>query len=544
MQVSIILDNEYMGVMERNKWFLKYVSYAQDNDCFIITHEIFEKKLDEIVDGCADRFYPEFEMNRVSADKIRTMDVAYVPDSFFEELYCTNGARTRMILDLTENRNEFFESFMINAINEQLSKRNEKKPECIFYCMNTFASVRYLSEYYDCPLVPFVFSSVRKVHGYSQTLYMAHMDGDLFNSGECEKLYQSFNKDELGFDLFNRKELLALIGKKQNFCLFPMLESNGVYNMGVIGEGFHMTPQTYLKEHLTDDDLYSECDRYYDRSTVVSRLHPIMLDQTGFGRSHMKNDPASFILSCKRLTTTRSQMILKAALWNRPTCIISHSLPYAFLFSRDFTESKPMSESDLNFILFSYFMPDSCMFSSDYWKWRLTNPTANELFAYHIKQIFNNLGIDESVLYEKDRIYKILKMRGCTDSEIEKYLAVKTEYNDDIQFNYLSSKAVCYSDDNKLRDMFVLNSFEGNNIVSVFETEDTAANRMDLYLTNDIDGFVCIKSICVNESSVEADSSLSYWSKNSTGLSVELPAKKNIVKVIWSVKSFADEFSN
>ena len=80
MVISVVLDTEYMGVSERNKWFLKSVSNAMKEDTVIITHSYFKDHLTEIVNGCADRFYNEFEMDRVKIADIEKLDICYIPD--------------------------------------------------------------------------------------------------------------------------------------------------------------------------------------------------------------------------------------------------------------------------------------------------------------------------------------------------------------------------------------------------------------------------------------------------------------------------------
>lgn len=543
MYISIVLNNEYMAVSERDKWFLKNVSEARNSDCLIITHEYIKNNLESIVGNCADRFYNEFEMDKVSVEEINAMDICYIPDSIFENKFTGTHSRTQEILNLTNNRDEEFEQAMIQSIDDYLKNHNLEKPEYILYCLHTFASVRYLAEHYDCPLVPYVFSAVRKVHGYAQTLYMSHVDNELFCSDVAKELYDSFDSSNLDFELLNRKEILSLLGKKNNLCLLPMLNTYGDCEIGIIGEGFHITPQTYQKDLVTDDDLYFESKKNYPMSKITSRLHPMQLDQAGVGRKHMKNDPASWLLSTKRVTTVQSQMILKAALWNRAICRIGDSLPYSFLFSTDFTNTNPISDEELNYIIFGYFVPNGLMFDKNYWLWRFTNPSANEIFEKHIKQILSDVGLDESILYCDNRIESILKSRGCTDREIERYLQECSEI-ECIQYNYLSSKAVAYENDNKIKDVFCLNKFNQNSIISIFEIEDTNADRLDLYLTNDIDGFVSLDCVKINDENIEIDSNEKYWAKNSTKLFVKLPCGKADVEVVWKVKSYADAFSD
>ena len=75
MIISIVLDTEYMGVKERNKWFLKSVSQAMKEDMLIITHSYFRYNLNEVIEGCDERFYDEFEMDKFSAEDINNLSM-------------------------------------------------------------------------------------------------------------------------------------------------------------------------------------------------------------------------------------------------------------------------------------------------------------------------------------------------------------------------------------------------------------------------------------------------------------------------------------
>ena len=536
MIVSFVLNTEYMSIKERDKWFLKNVSFAKHNDVLIVTHEYIKNHLDEIVDNCADRFYSEFEMERTSADEIRKMNIVYVPDVLSDNL-----SRTQEIIDLTNNRNSEFERVVIDAVDSELIKRNQASPDFIMNCLHVFESVKFIGEHYNCPIVPYVFSAVRKVHGYNQTLYMTHIDSLLFGSEKAIELHNSFNPQLFNFEILDKREILALVGKKHNFCLFPVLETAGVNEFGIIGEGFSITPQSYQDDLVTDDDLYYECEKYYSSDRIVTRLHPMRLTQAGIGRTHMKNDPASFLLSCKRATTVQSQMIIKAAMWNRAVCSISSMLPYAFLFSKDFKNGFPISDKALNFILFCYFVPDSLMFDKEYWKWRFSNPSANEIYVKHLEEIFKNLNLDKNILFMDNRLELILSTRGCKEKEIQRFTSTK-ELPEEANYSYLSSKASIFENNCKIKDLFCLNDFSDNRIISTFEVENENADRIDFYLTNDIDGFVSIKSIIFDDKEIECDTSEKYWAKGSTHLCLDLENNSHIIRVIWSVKSYDEAF--
>lgn len=539
MIVSFILDTEYSGVQGRDKWFLKNVSIAQKEDVVIVTHEYLRDHLEEIIENCSERFYTEFEMEKIPADGIRKMDIIYVPDTLVSTV-----SRSQEIIALTNNRLENLEQFLITKIDEQLNKRNIEKPSLILNCLHVFKSVEYISEYYNCPIVPYVFSAVRRVHGYRQTLFMTHIDNTLFNSEKAVELYKDFNTEKIDFNIFNKREILSLIGKQHNLCLLPFLETEGQYEIGVVGEGFHITPEIYQKDAVTDDDLHLEAEKHFSVKDITTRLHPKQMNQAGVGRKHMKNDPAAFLLSCKRITTVQSQMIMKAAMWNRGICTLSKSLPYSFLFGKEFKAITKVNDAQLNFILFCYFVPDKLMFDESYWIWRMNGASATDIYIKHVLSIFSELGLNKELLYSDNRLENILLRRGCSKKEIQRYLSQYTGTLSSVKYAYLSSKATVLLKNGAKKDIFCLNKFENKTIHSEFVIEENTACQVDLYLTNDIDGFVTVNDIRINGKSIPVNSNECYIQKNMIVCSFDIAEenRNTTVEVVWSVKGYDEAF--
>lgn len=499
MFVSVIFDGEYMGMASRIKWFIKNLSHALENNCLIITHEYLGTHFKELMNSCAERFFDEFEMRHLSDEEMQKVDVCYVPDSFFENLYKESGTRSKMILELTNHRFNELEDYIEKSIKRNLVKRHEEKVDAIFNCTHCFKSISYIADRYKCPIIPYVLSAIRKMHGYQQTLYMANMSADFVDNDEVKSLYSDFKPEELGFELFTNEEILALLGKKKNLPLLPLLRQEGEYEIGIAKESFSISPQVYTLNYTTDDDLYYECKRWYKDDEIVSRMHPDYLDRVGLGRKHMKNDPITFILSCKRIATNHSLLIMKAAMWNRVPCVLSNGLPHSFLFTNDFRSGTPVSMKELNFIIFCYFIPSSCMFDRKYWIWRQGYPTANEIMCRHLEEILKNLGYADEILCDKqNRLSKILQKRGCdkylTDYLLEGRLNASFSYQ-----NLLSRIRIHYSDD-IFEDRYCMNKTEGEIIFSEFKA--SIRNRVDyclFYPFDDVDGKAKILDIKCNK---------------------------------------------
>ena len=536
MVVSIILDAEYMGMEERFKWFLKNCSYAKEQDYLIVTHECIKNKLDDLLSKCEDRFYEEFEMCRLSRSDIDKLNICYIPDAFFERIYNKSISRTDMLSRLyTEDSMEIY-NYVNEFIEQELIKREEKKPEYILNCIHVFKFVKDIAKKYDISIVPYVFSAIRKVHGYTQTLYMANIDNDLFNSEYAKQIYSQYDKKK--HNIYNRKEILALLGKRKNIPLIPLIDYEGDNEIGVIGGGCNIIPETFSHEKMTDDDLFYEIKNKFGNITVPVRLHPVQMDMSGVGRKHMKNDPIEFILSCRRLCTIQSQMILKAALWNKVTVAYGKGLPYSFIIQKNVDSNNVTGEADLNFLLFGYLVPDRLMFDKNYWNWRLTNPDVNSVYEKNHMEILKDLGID----YNKNgsnRYKMLLENRDLTQFELNQVLNGKINIS---KIQCLLSKFVLINQYGERREVYTLNAIKRNNVIETSVEVDNALikyAKIGVFLLDGVDGEIAIEKLRINNKDYNIPSPRYYKKGEQTIELKNLPNEMNInIYIEWIYKNF------
>lgn len=538
MFVTIIFDTEYMGMDERHKWFLKNLYHAKKNDWLVITHEHLGKHYHEYVEKCAERFFDEFEMQRLDDAEYDKICKGFVPDEVFEEKEKELGSRTELLMYLFQERYWKLEQYLTQIIDIELGRRVNEKVEGIFNCLDCFASIKYLGDYYNCPVIPYVFSAIRKVHGYQHTLYMTSMDGILHSGDDGLKRYEKFENEKKDNAVFSRRELLTILGKEHNIPLLKLLDSQPKYEMGVCIFPLSVN-HDFLKFKYTNDDIYYECKKIYSTEKMRTRMHPLGYDNMGVSREHLRNDPVSFILSCKRITSVQSQILLKAMLWNRTACMKGEFLQFSFLCEKDLKSTKKVDINKLNYYIWGFLVPSEMMFDVEYWRWRInTNPLEHEIFNRHLKYYLECLGIEFDVLYMQDeekRFAYLLHKRNC-DKDLIDYLLDKT-VTDIINYDVLSSKLELGRDSVANYSINRINQYVEGKVYSKFIVEcKEEANFLKFYPFVDVGGEAKIDYIKIDDVCILEKEKFSYYTKINGYEecdNIKIDLGKHIITVQW-----------
>lgn len=538
MFVTIIFDTEYMGMDERHKWFLKNLSHAKDNNWLVITHEHLYKHYYEYLDYCAERFYNEFEMRKLDAEEYDIICKGFVPDEIFESKEKEMGSRTEFLAFLFQNRYLELEQCLVSIIDSELKRRSEEKVEAIFNCLDCFRSVKYLGEYYNCSVIPYVFSAIRKVHGYQQTLYMTSMDGNLYSSNDGVRRYKKFEEENKKVMTFSRRELLSLLGKEKNIPLLQLLDCTPKYEIGVCAEAYNVS-HTFLNFKYTDDDIFYECAQTFPADQIKTRIHPMVYDSLGIGRDHLKNDPVSFILSCKRITSVQSQMLLKAMLWNRTVYMKSNFLQLSFLCEKDIESTQKVGIVPLNYYIFGFLIPSGLMFDVEYWRWRINeNPSEHEIYNTHLSYILKCLGLEADALPsgdERGRFAYLLRWRHCSEELIDDLL--DNHVPTDLNFEVMNSKLEIGKIVTVEQSLNCINQYKEGRVYSRFIVE--CKDNMDFlrfYPFVDVGGKAKLLCLQLDETCLIKKGDYVYYSK-SNGYeecrNLEIRPGRHIVDVMW-----------
>lgn len=512
MFVLMLFNNQYMKVDSRIKWYIKLLNFSITNGNMpIITHEYLFKHFFELQESVDDRFFNEFEMKKISKQEFDQVNQYTISDSLFEEIEKDYGSRTKMLVDMFSNSNLKFEDALEKIIVKIIYENNGEKIEGVFNCVDAWESIKRLSDKYQFNLICFSFSAIRKVHGYRETLYSANINGRLLTSNETEEKYKKFISEieNTSIVTFSNKEILAFIGKNRNIPLIKYIDIKPKYEMGICTEAYQLVPETFSNDFYTDLDLLYDCRKYYQENDYLMRHHAYFMDDYRVSRENIRNDPASFILSCKRIASSTSQINLKAMLWDRISVMKKNTTGFSFACAKEYNSNEKVDILFLNYYIFGYLIPDEYMFDLEYWRVRLR--CTEELYFYNknMEYLTNKYGYSLEYLKENgeiNRLKHLLEGRDIDQVLINSIMEENKIY--EVDYNVLSSRFDIHTGNNETKSFYRNNLLKDKLIFTQFILEkETAAKvkKIKFFPLDDVAGKIKLKKIVFNNSNVVID---------------------------------------
>lgn len=545
MFVSIVLNTEYMDTASRKMWYLKNLLHCKENGWILITHEYFHTHFEEMQASISSRLFNDFEMRQFTMDEVNGVEQYYISDKIFEKLEDEAGSRTEMLFRLSQEGSVLIES-QLQEIFDKICRRHPSETiEGVFHCLESWQCVRNVCKKNDLKLLLYSFSAIRKPHGYRQTLYHVNFNGYLHTTEECKCRYEMFVKKSQSIDLpiFSNRELIAIFGKERSLPLIPLIKKEPKYEMGICTECFSIIPQFFIHNRFTDDDIRYSCEKIFDKSQITVRNHAAQMDYMQIDRTTVHNDPAAWILSCKRLASSRSQIMLKALLWNRTAIVIPDTLGFSFMCEKDYRSTKKVDIKALNYYLLGYLIPNDLMFSHEYWLWRMSNPSEVEIYLRHLDFYIKKLNIRKDLLDtsdEADRFRQILYDRHCDEELIN--ILVEDNQSYDVDYSTAVSRFVING-----RSHWRLNhKISVNRRLCVIEIPENFES-FEFYPLDDIAGCSRIISILVNDSYIDTSmyNDYTYMSKIDGHYKIFINDlnKNKLIKITWENISIQDYLS-
>lgn len=547
MFVIITVRMEYSPCKALSKLYQQGLNACVNNNWILITNEYLQSHYEEMQNSISDRLMNEFELKKITQKEYQDIEKYYIPDKLFASKEKELGSRTEMLSFLSNSSFPELEKCLNDIFSKIENKHTNEKIEGVFFAGEAFYSIRAICEKQNIPLYPYLFSAIKKAHGYRQSLYYTGINGFLYNNAKsCEERFEKYLQcKDANLPVFTNKEILAILGKDCTMPLLQLINHAPQYEMGICTELRAIIPSISNYNLYTDDDLFEECNKLYQPTQIATRSHAVQLDQRHLKRDEIHNDAAPFILSCKRLTSVSSQISLKVLLWKRIAVMKKPTMAFSFLCTNDYTSKEIADIVGLNYYVFCYLVPNDLMFSDAYWKWRMTNPTESEIYRKHLNFYIEKLNLPKSILTENDelvRLRQILESRNC-DSEV---INDVIEDNQDFAVDYYAANSKFLVNG---KPHWRLNKkMEDGCLKCTMRLLAAETNEFEFYPLDDVAGFSALENVIVNGDELQlTDEQKGYrfMKKVSGHYTFPIERSKDLnIEIVWKYQRVFDHLNS
>ena len=549
MFISLVLNTEYGNIQSRKLFYFQNLKFCAKNNGVMISYEYMKSHYNELLQSVTKSLRKSWDIDDIETVGVDNVEQYFIPDSLLSRIEEQNHTRTETLFELFEKNSEELESCLQEFINSIKKNHPKEDIEGLFCVQEPLRFVRSICEKNKIPLIPYFFSAIRQPHGYRDTLYYVNLNDWLYSSEEPQKRYARFLSEKSSHLILSHQELIALLGKIRTFPLLPYIYSSPKYELGICCEGSSVIPQFFSRGRVTDEDIFFDADFYYSKDQVKVRSHSLQLERIQVDRSFVHNDPASYLLSCKRVAAVRSQILLKALLWGRTTISYTDMMGFSYLCAKSIDSNEEVDLEALNWYLFGYLVPHDLMFSHDYWRWRLTSPSESDIYCYHIKHLMRLFGLPIEILKmnSKDRYRRILLNR-IQDEELTEILCdcYNSRTDDIIDYDNAISKFEVNG-----KPYWRINKVVDNRMVCHLQTHLDKIESILFYPFDDAAGIGKIEDLIINNKRIDISLSTTFFEKVKGCINL-LPyyygEKNNAtnleIDIVWRSETLADYMKN
>ena len=237
-----------------------------------------------------------------------------------------------------------------------------------------FPSLNSVSNKLNIPVVYNELGALRKPH-YLQTAYFDFMGVN--GNTESKSRFLSFKKNSDKINIYSLEEIKDIIFNV-DFIIDKSIES---FEVGIALQVEDDSNILAYSKGFDSISLIRWVKDKYKTSNILIREHPSsFLSYKKFGKIDSSLNSFSFISKCNSIATINSSVALEGLLLDKKVDILGDS-PFSFINEINNSNEKLLA---LNFAIFGYMIPYKLLFNYDYYIWRLSNPSENEIFNKHI----------------------------------------------------------------------------------------------------------------------------------------------------------------
>ena len=453
MFVPVILEFENNGLKFMLLKYLRFLDLCMKNGWPIITHEEFDKY--EINFPNRNEYNKEM-VNRYgyslySYEERKKVHHYFLPSGYYKEIEQQKGSGLERAIYLINEQDDKLENKFKEFLEDILIK--EGNIEAVLYFASCPLSLKNICREMEIPMIAYETGPIRKSNYRCDTSYFCR--NGLYDVSEIEKRWNAFyaiSMENNKIQTFSREEILCMFLDKNSLGYLSQINRSPQYEAGIAGGHTLVVPYFAINKYM-DHELIDEVFEIYDYSKVEVRLHPGDVYTASYRLSKVDKaeSPFVFLINAKRICAVGSNMLFEAMMWKRIACSKVKVMPASIFCSTNYGEKHEKNNIELfvNFFIFSFLTPMELACDEEYIRWRLTNPTEDEIYNFNLNYYLKKFGLNIRWLsLDSNKRIEFLKMhRGfhpMTDDEFEKKLLIAMKGNNHSEEN----DDTCLEDEN------------------------------------------------------------------------------------------------
>ncbi len=434
MFLPVILDFENNGLKFMLLKYLRFLDLSIQNDWAIITHEEFDKY--EI--NFPNRSEYGAAMMKKYGYKLHDYEERcrihqyFIPSSCYIDKEKTLGSKLDRALYFLDQRDRELEDCFKKYFDEILHTYDEPI-EAVLYFASCPKSLKCVCDEYNIPMIAYETGPIREPNYRCNTSYFCR--NGLYGVDEIYKRWEKFKNVvcKKNLPVLTREEIIAMFIAKEHIGFLEQIDREPEFQIGVACGCALVVPYFDLCKY-TDHELLDDIFELYNYNEIFIRLHPGDMYTATYRLNVVDGaaTPFPFLINSKRIAAVGSNMLLEAMLWKRIACCKTEVMPATMMCCKDYLSDIENDDTELfvNFFIFSFLVPMELACDTDYIRWRLENPSEDEIYLYHFDYYLESFGINKIWLQMRiGKRLEYLKMHrsysGYTDEYFEKSVLKK-----------------------------------------------------------------------------------------------------------------------
>lgn len=344
------------------------------------------------------------------ADDTKYIQVVF-PETLIQEYISRFPSQTDAYIASIDTPWPEMTQFMVEKVLE-LEKNGIGSMEA-FLCLCDTRFIRDAAQQLNTDILHYEWAPFRGP-AYRNTAYL-DLTGNICD-GELSSRYETFRTVADELPIFTRREILAFFLNDENLHYAYEDDMEPEFEAG-LGFGYNVPWIFNHLSQMSSVEMYTKAEKVFGPEHILVRYHPS--DPIHADLRQGVRDSGSlieFIRKSRRVICNTSGLAYEAMLFNRPAYELGQS-QYKYYANTDLKELPDRIADDnfLSFVAFGYCIPFELLKSVSYLRWRLSRPSEQEIYMYHLNYYMNCLLIPQQALslQGKERLEAFLKMRGA-----------------------------------------------------------------------------------------------------------------------------------